>query len=230
MKTGFPGFPQEGLKFLRGLKKNNNREWFQARKDIYEEYVKAPMVELVTAVERGMSAFAPDFAAIEPSKAIYRIYRDTRFSNDKTPYKTHIAASLWRRDLDKNGTPGYYFGVSPEHVEVGGGSYMVCPPELLKLRNHVAADHKTFTRIAENKELKKRYGGIQGEKLTRVPKGFPADHPAADWLKMKQYYVYIQLDGKLAASPQLLPEILAHLKAAAPLIDWLSDAIQPRED
>ena len=91
MNPGFAGFPPEGITFLRSLKRHNTREWFQPRKEIYEEKVKGPMLELVTALMQRLADFAPDYLA-DPNKAIYRIYRDTRFSKDKTPYKTHIAA------------------------------------------------------------------------------------------------------------------------------------------
>src|SRR6476646_9496914 len=99
LKTGFSGFPAEGMQFFRSLARNNRREWFQPRKHIYDEQVKAPMAELVGALCAEMMRFAPDYVA-EPAKAIYRIYRDTRFSKDKTPYKTHIAAVFPRRGME----------------------------------------------------------------------------------------------------------------------------------
>src|SRR3982074_839639 len=123
MAAAFQGFPEEGMKFLRSLARNNDREWFQPRKHIYDEQVKAPMQELILAVTREMMRFAPDYVA-EPGKAIYRIYRDTRFSKDKTPYKTHIAAIFKHRDLGKNSGAGFYFSVSADEIEVGGGIYM----------------------------------------------------------------------------------------------------------
>src|ERR1022692_4199783 len=92
MRSGFPGFPPEAVTFYRGLARHNTREWFQPRKTVYDEKVKAPMVELVTELNRALMAFAPDYVT-DAHKAIYRIYRDTRFSPDKTPYKTQIAAS-----------------------------------------------------------------------------------------------------------------------------------------
>ncbi|MBV8903100.1 MAG: TIGR02453 family protein, partial [Acidobacteriia bacterium] len=96
MRTGFPGFPREGVEFLRALARNNRREWFQPRKQMFEEQVKQPMRALVETVNTALMGFAPELAT-EPEKAIYRIYRDTRFSKDKTPYKTHIAASFHHR-------------------------------------------------------------------------------------------------------------------------------------
>src|ERR1700681_2927743 len=116
-KIRFGGFPQAGMQVFRGLKRNNRREWFQPRKHVYDEQLKAPMVDLVTAVTAEMMRFAPDYVA-DPAKALYRIYRDTRFSKDKTPYKTHIAAIFPRRGLAKHGGAGLYFSVSPDEIEV----------------------------------------------------------------------------------------------------------------
>src|ERR1700761_5405139 len=120
MKTTFPGFSREGLKFLKDLKKNNDREWFTPRKAIFEEELRQPMVRLIEAVHDEMMRFAPHYVG-EPPKCIYRIYRDTRFSKDKTPYKTHVGALLWRKGTEKNDAASYYFAVSNDAVEVAGG-------------------------------------------------------------------------------------------------------------
>ncbi|HVW84134.1 MAG TPA: DUF2461 domain-containing protein, partial [Bryobacteraceae bacterium] len=126
MKSTFRGFSPEGIAFLRDLKANNDREWFAPRKSIYEEHLRLPMIELVRAVHGEMLRFAPEYVG-EPAKCIFRIYRDTRFSKDKTPYKTHIAASFWRNGMEKNRGAGYYFSVSPEEIEIAGGLYMPEP-------------------------------------------------------------------------------------------------------
>src|SRR5712671_5949548 len=152
-KTGFRGFPEAGMQFFRGLKRNNRREWFQPRKQTYDEQVKAPMVELVNAVTAEMMRFAPDYVA-DPAKAIYRIYRDTRFSKDKTPYKTHIAAIFPRRGLMKHGGAGLYFSVSAKEIEVAGGVYMPGPDALLAIRTHLAERHEEFTRVVETRKLR----------------------------------------------------------------------------
>src|SRR5262245_36934148 len=110
MAAGFPGFPKEMVTFFRGLEKNNTREWFQPRKAVYEEQVKAPMLALVDAINRDLAKFAPDYIN-EPQKAVYRIYRDTRFSADKTPYKPFIAAIFPKRGQEKHGGGGLYFSV-----------------------------------------------------------------------------------------------------------------------
>ena len=115
MRTAFVGFPPEMVKFFRSLKRNNRREWFQPRKHLFEQHVKAPMLELAGAINAELTKFAPEYVT-EPKSAIFRIYRDTRFSADKTPYKTHVAASFSRRNSERLGTGGFYFSVAPYDI------------------------------------------------------------------------------------------------------------------
>ena len=225
MASQFPGFSEGAMAFFRELKKNNTREWFQARKHVYEESVKAPMAALVEAINEEMSSFAPQHRN-DPGKAIYRIYRDTRFSADKTPYKTHIAAVFPRRGMVKHTSAGYYFSVSPEEVEVAGGVYMPGPPQLLAIRSHVAGHFEQFQGIAAGRTLTRLMGPLQGNKLARVPKGFHTEHPAADILRHKQLYYYVVLDPALATSPRLLPEVVRRFRAMAPMVDFLNAPLQ----
>ena len=167
MNPGFGGFPPEAMPFFRALKKNNTREWFQPRKEIYEEKVRGPMLKLVGALMRRLADFAPDHVG-DPNKAIYRIYRDTRFSKNKTPYKTHIAAVFPRCDLQKHSGAGYYFSVSPEEIEVGGGVYMPPPEALRAIRGHLAENHKEFRRIVAAPVVKRFFGAVYGDRLTRA--------------------------------------------------------------
>jgi len=221
MEPAFSGFPDEGMKFFRSLKRNNRREWFQPRKHIFEEQVKAPMMELVGAVNGGMMRFAPAYIR-EPGEAIYRIYRDTRFSPDKTPYKTHIAAVFPRRGMAKHGSAGLYFSVSAEEIEVAGGVYMPDPDALRLIRNHLAGNHEEFRAIIRKRNLRTLVGELQGEQLSRVPKGFCADHPAADLVRYKQWLFYTMLDPGLATTPKLLPEILQRFRVMTPFLDFLN--------
>ena len=111
MRAGFEGFPREAMTFFRALARHNHRDWFLAHKEVYEESVRRPTTALVEALNAALMEFAPAYAT-EPAKAVYRIYRDVRFSSDKTPYKTHVAASFSRRGMPKHAAAGYYFGVS----------------------------------------------------------------------------------------------------------------------
>jgi uncharacterized protein (TIGR02453 family) len=221
VKPGFSGFPPAAMQFFRSLARNNRREWFQPRKHIYEEQVKAPMAELIAALTSEMMRFAPDYVT-EPGKAIYRIYRDTRFSKDKTPYKTHIAAVFPRRGLPKHGGAGLYFSVSAKEIEVAGGVYMPGPDELLAIRNHLAEHHREFRKIIGRPKLRSLMEEMHGEQLARVPKGFPCDHPAADLLRYRQWLFYVMLDPALATTPKLLGEIRNRFEAMTPFNEFLN--------
>ena len=221
MGSPFPGFPAEALEFFRGLARHNTREWFQPRKAQFEEYVKAPMVRLVEALNRDLEAIAPAWVT-PPEKAIYRIYRDTRFSKDKTPYKDHIAASFRHRASAGHGGGGLYFAISRKEVAVGGGVYMPEPAALRTIREHIAENHAELRRILASKTVKRLVGELQGEQLTRVPKGFACDHPAADLLRRKQYFLYVELPADVAITSRLYAEIWSRFRATLPFLEFLT--------
>jgi len=215
----FPGFPPEALSFLSGLKRNNRREWFQPRKEIFETRLKAPMIQLVEAINAELLHFAPDHIT-DPKKAVYRIYRDTRFSADKTPYKTHLAAIFPHRGLEKHSSAGFYFHLTAKSVGIAAGSYMPGRDELRAVRAWLAENHKKFRAAA--RQPQKVLGKLEGGAVTRMPKGFAADHPAEDLIRMKQWLYWVELDAKLATSPRLLPELVKRFRAAAPVIAMLN--------
>jgi uncharacterized protein (TIGR02453 family) len=179
------------------------------------------MVDLVTRVTSAMLHFAPAYAG-DPAKAIFRIYRDTRFSKDKTPYKTHIAAVFHRRGLNMHGGGGLYFAVSAKEVEVAGGIYMPAPDTLRTVRTHLAEHHEDFRKLIKDRVLRKLLGEMQGEQITRVPKGFAAEHPAADLLRYKQFLFYVLLDPAIAATPKLEQEVLKRFRALTPFLEFLN--------
>lgn len=221
MRAGFEGFPREAMTFFRSLARQNRRDWFLEHKEVYETRVKLPMAELVEALNRSLMEFAPSYVT-DPAKAVYRIYRDVRFSADKTPYKTHIAASFVRRGMPKHTAAGYYFGVSPKEVEVGGGIYLPPPETLATIRRHLAARHEEFRRLAGAKQIRTLLGEIQGERLARAPKGFPAGHPAEDLLRLKRCYFYITLDPAIATTPKLFTELVKRFRVMTPLLEFLN--------
>jgi len=226
VSSGFPGFPREGIEFFRGLSRHNNRDWFQPRKRIFEEVVKRPMCQLVEALNRAMLDFAPDYIT-DPAKAIYRIYRDTRFSQDKTPYKDHIAANFrWRRGGRHEGA-GYYFAISHKEVAIGGGLYMPEPEVLLAVRNHIAHHHQRLLDAVNCRMVRRLLGEMQGEQLTRIPKGFPADHAAADLLRYKRFILYIVLAPEIATTSALLPAIVTRFRAMRPFLEFLNAPLTP---
>jgi len=221
VRSGFPGFPSEGMEFLRGLARHNDREWFQPRKQIFEEQVKQPMLELVAAVNAEIAEFAPAYVT-EPQKAVFRIYRDTRFSKDKKPYKEQLAASFRRRGAGPHDGGGFYLAVSHKEVAIGGGVYMPGPEALLAVRNHIAAHHESFRSITGSPKVRKLLGEVQGEQLARTPKGFAADHPAADLLRFKYFILYVTLPPEIATTSKLLGEIVQRFRAMTPFLDFLN--------
>jgi uncharacterized protein (TIGR02453 family) len=227
MKSGFPGFPPEGIEFFAKLMRNNRREWFQPRKEIFESKLKQPMRELVEVLNRDLKKFAPEYVT-DPDKAIYRIYRDTRFSKDKTPYKDHVAASFSGRG-NGLGVGGFYCAVSDKEVAVGGGVYMPEPEMLAAIRNRISEHHEELRRILRAKAVRTLLGELHGEQLTRVPKGFLPDHPAADLLRYKRFILYVELPKELATSPQLYAEIRSRFRAMAPFLKFLAAARSAQE-
>jgi len=221
--TKFPGFSPEALAFFADLKKHNDREWFTPRKAFYEEQLRQPMIELVRAIHGRMLDFAPQYVG-EPAKCVFRIYRDTRFSKDKTPYKTHIAASFSHNGLEKRGA-GYYLGISPESVDIGGGLYAPEPDVLLAIRTRIAEDPAAFRKTFDTPKTKKLLGEPQGESAARAPKGFACDHPAIDLIRRKQHVFFEHLDPTLATTPKLLGEVVKRFEAMTPLILFLDSAL-----
>jgi uncharacterized protein (TIGR02453 family) len=214
-------FPAETMRFLRALKRNNRREWFNAHRDDYEAYVRQPMTAIVERLAVDLRPFAPELVA-SPKVSMYRIYRDTRFSDDKTPYKTHVAAVFPTRGLLKHEGAGLYFHVSPEEVWIGGGMYSPQAPQLHAVREHIASHTKQLRAIVESPGFRKHVGTLEGEKLKRVPRGFPADHPAAGYLKFRQFLAGAEFPPLLATSPAFYKTLLTVFRQVTPLTRFLN--------
>src|SRR5215469_6589105 len=217
MTTKFPGFSPDALAFLRALKRNNRRDWFQPRKEKYETLIKAPMLELVNALNQEFARFAPDYVT-PPEKAVYRIYRDTRFSPDKTPYKTHIAAIFPRRTAIKREGSVFYLHFTEKELLAFGGVYGPDREELLAYRSLLEQNYLEFETILAAKRLRRSVGELQGEQMSRVPKGFPCDHPAAGLLRHRQWYLESMLDIKLLTTPRLVSELARRFEAMTPMV------------
>lgn len=175
--------------FLKALKNNNSREWFQQNKDWYERSKKD--FELLTArTITEITSFDDQIGYLDPKKCIFRIYRDTRFSQDKTPYKTHFGAVFRPQALDK--TSGYYLHIDPDESFLTCGHYMLTPEQLKKVRRGIYEDYETFRGILDEKNFRKEIGDLykDDDMLKRVPNGFDKDHPAAEYMKLKHFYAY----------------------------------------
>jgi uncharacterized protein (TIGR02453 family) len=222
MAAAFPGFPKQAMSFFRQLAKNNRREWFQPRKPTYDEHVRAPMIELVALLNDDLRSFAADHVVEPPARAVYRLHRDTRFAKDKTPYNTHVGALFPRPGLPKHAGAAFYVGVSHEGVEVAGGMYMPGPAELAAVRQAIAADPTELRKLLADKGLRKAVGELRGEKLARVPRGFPADHPAAELLRHKALHFFVTLPAEAALKPGIRREVASRFRAMAPVVHYLN--------
>lgn len=220
-------FSSNALKFLRGLKRNNDREWFQARKDIYERELKAPMLALVNEINEAMLRFAPENVQ-PPQKAMMRIYRDIRFSKDKRPYKTNVAAWWARAGLEKTSGGGFYFHFSPDEVVIAAGVYMPEREQLLAIRRYLSVHHAEMRRLLAGKKLRALMKEFDGRRLTRPPKGFSADDPALDLLQCQQWGLGAHLPPETALEPTLLKQIIERFKVAAPVVALLNTPLAPK--
>ncbi|HMF53029.1 MAG TPA: DUF2461 domain-containing protein [Edaphobacter sp.] len=214
-------FSKEALRFLRGLKRNNDREWFAERKAVYERELKAPMLALIAEVNEAMLAFAPENVR-PPQKAIMRIYRDIRFSADKRPYKIHQAAWWARTGLEKTSGGGFYFDLSGTQVTIAAGVFMPEREQLLAIRRYLVEHHGELRALLTGKRLKAKLQEFDGQKLTRPPKGFAGDDPAMDLLLCRQWGVSTRLPVENATKPTLVKEIVERFKMAAPVVALLN--------
>ena len=217
----FSGFSPDAIKFLRALKRNNRRDWFQPRKEKYEALIKTPMLEFVAALNEEMARFAPAYVT-PPEKAVYRIYRDTRFSPDKTPYKTHVAAIFPRNTAVKREGAVFYLHFTEKELLAFGGVWGPDRDELMAYRTLLRDNYEEFEAIVAGKPLSRLVGGLQGEQLSRMPKGFPVDHPAEGLLRQKQWYLESTLPISVLTTPRVVPELARRFAVMAPMVEFLN--------
>jgi uncharacterized protein (TIGR02453 family) len=227
MSTNRPRFPPAALTFLRALTRHNDRDWFRARKVEYERTVRAPMAALVEQLDADFRDFAPELLA-SPRRSIFRIYRDTRFTEDKSPLKTTIAAVFPHRDLPKHASAALYLEVGPKRVLAAGGLYTPSPLQLRAVRQHVAANHSRLRTIVLAPGFVRATGGLQGNTLARMPRGFDADHAAAAFLRMKQFLIWKEWPASLAVSARFYASVLSVFRAGAPLVRFLNEPLVGR--
>lgn len=218
-------FSRKTLAFLRALTRNNDREWFRAKKPEYEQHVRGPMIELLARLSADFPRFAPELVS-EPRVSLYRIYRDTRFSNDKTPLKTHAAAHFPSRRFPKGEGSGLYLEIGPTGVWIGGGLYMPSSSDLRLIREHLAAHHRRLHRIVTNAPFRRAVGALEGERLSRVPRGYLKDHPAAEYLRYKQFLAGCGYEADFATSSRFYPRLLSVFAAVVPLMRFLNEPLE----
>jgi uncharacterized protein (TIGR02453 family) len=220
--VSFDGFPKEGLKFLAQLEKNNNREWFAANRAGYDDGLLEPGMEFVMAIGPKLRKIAPDIhAEAKVNGSIFRIHRDTRFSKDKTPYKTHFDMWFWQGASKNN--PGLWMRLAPKEMVVGAGAHYFDKPVLARYRE--AVDDDARGKAVQKAIARVRAAGpyeIWGSHYKRVPSPYPQDHPRAELLKHAGLYAGITLNLPPEVHTSKLPDLVAgHFKALKPLQDWV---------
>lgn len=225
-------FTAATLRFFQGLRRNNVKSWFEAHRTEYEYQVRDPMRALIEEMDLRLARIAPEITG-DPKRSMFRIYRDIRFSKDKSPYKTHAACWFHHQDADRRvgseaegGGAGFYFHIAPRNSFVGGGMWMPPRPVLNKIRDAIAEDPKRFERVVRAPRLVRRFKGLSDEAvLKRVPRGFAEEHPAARWLKYQSFVTGRMLtDGQVTSSR--LPALLqADFAVMVPLVRWLNGVL-----
>lgn len=218
-----PAFSNKSVAFLRKLKRNNDRAWFQAHRDEYDRHLRAPMLAIVDRLAADFRAFAPELIA-DPKTSLFRPWRDTRFSEDKAPLKTNIAAVFPNRTLGRMNGAGLYFEVATTWVWIGGGIYAPDSGQLHAIREHIAANQARFEALLKAPAFK-RLGGLKGDTLTRVPRGWAKDHPATRYLVHKQFLGFREEPAAFAARPDFYQQLLGTMRALAPLVSFLNEPL-----
>jgi len=223
-------FTTAALRFFRGLKKNNNKAWFEAHRDIYETEVRAPMRELIEEMDVRFAGMAPEICG-DIKRSMFRINRDIRFSHDKSPYKTNAGCWFYHRGASgrvgseaSEGSAGFYLHLEPGQCFIGGGLWHPPRPQLNRLRGAIAEKPDPFIRMATS--LPKRFGGLDDEdSLKRMPRGFAEDHPAAKWLRYQSFVSGRSLSDAQITSAKLPDLLEREYKDLLPLVRWLNGTL-----
>lgn len=217
------GLPKEFWTFFRQLAKNNDREWFNAHKADYETYVKHPFTELTDRLIDAIRDVDPEIQ-ITSKEALFRIYRDVRFSKDKTPYTLHASAIISPFGRKSEGYPGFYIHASPGKSMVGGGAYMPDKEQLATIRSMIADDPATFHQLLRAAPFKKLYGTVQGEKNKVMPAEFKEAAKSEPLLMNKQFYYMANVPDDVFSSSDTIKRLMKYYLAAKPLQDYLKQA------
>ncbi len=215
---------KEILTFLRNLKKNNNKLWFDAHRDQYQK-LREEFIKTIENLISEISLFEPDIANLRAKDCLFRINRDIRFSNDKRPYKENFGAVI-SPGGKKSPLGVYYFHIQPGNESIiAGGIYMPDPDVLKKIRQEIDYNPAPLHAFMKSKDFKKYFGELVGDQLSRTPKGYPEDHPNAGLLKFKSYIVVRGFTDKEVTEPKFLREVMKSFKAVKPLNDYLNTAL-----
>jgi uncharacterized protein (TIGR02453 family) len=214
---------KSSLDFMTSLNYNNNRDWFIKNKQAYLD-AKENFESIIQEIINRITQFDPILKGLEVKNCVYRINRDIRFSNDKSPYKTHFGAFIVRggkKNADK--FAGYYIHVEPGKSIIAGGAYVPPKPWLSAIREKIDSEPETLLKIINSKDFKKYFGTVDGEKLKKAPKGYPSDHPNIDLLRLKSFLVVNEVNDALVLSDRYLNHTINVLQVMKPFNDFLSE-------
>lgn len=217
----------EMIRFLTQLRKNNNREWFQQNKSRYDNEVRGPLLRFIEGFGPRLRKISPHFVADARGNggSLFRIYRDTRFSRDKTPYKTHLGIQFRHERVKDVHAPGFYLHMEPKESFVGVGMWRPDANALAKVRDSIVDDPGGWKRATRNKKFLARYE-LAGDSLKRAPKGFDPDHPLIDDLRRKDFIAVANFDVKETYDPDFADALATTFKAATPFMRFLTHAVQ----
>jgi len=215
------------LKFLKDLKKNNNREWFEKNRKVYET-AKTDYSVFIGNVLNELQKKDETLEGLEPKQCVFRINRDVRFSKDKSPYKTNMGASI-NKGGKKVQSAGYYFHCEPGQPFIAGGLWMPMAPELKKVRQEIDYSHEEFHQIVTNKKFVAQFGALERTKeyvLSRPPKGYDESNPAIEYLKLKSFIVSSPLTDADLTSKDLVKKVVTACETMKPLMDFLNRGLE----
>ena len=225
----YASFEKRSLNFLRELQANNNREWFKANKDRYDEDVLDVALRFIISMQDPLAEIAPRFTAI-PTRvggSMMRVYRDTRFSKNKLPYKTNIGVQFRHEQARDVHSPGYYVHISPDEVFLGAGMWRPDPDALRSIRERIAAKPAEWKRVINDKTFSRNFS-LGGESLTRPPRGFDKDHECIEDIKRKSFFVARELEVGDCLKPQFQRTVETTFRNAEPLMRFLCKAVGVR--
>jgi uncharacterized protein (TIGR02453 family) len=225
-KKKFPGFAPSLVHFLSELENHNNREWFAKNKARYESDVLAPSLEFIAAMAEPLAKISPHFRAVakRTGGSLLRIYRDTRFAKDKTPYKTNVGIHFRHEKCGDVHAPGFYFHIEPGEVFLGVGSWHPESATLKAIRKRIDARPDEWKRVRDNRAFRSRFD-LSGDSLKRPPRDFEADHPCIVDLKRKDFIAVQQWEHDRIFSPSVVRDTTAAFQSSAPFMKFLCDAI-----
>jgi uncharacterized protein (TIGR02453 family) len=223
----FKGFPKTFFAFFRELKANNDRAWFEANKPRFRTDVQGPMSDFIAAMAPHLAKLSKEFVA-DPRPnggSMFRIYRDVRFSKDKRPYKEHAACQFRHRLGRDVHAPGLYVHLAYDEVFFGGGMWMPEPDALTKIRQRIAERPADWKKVVGDKRFAQTFGGIEGEQLTRPPKGFDPAHPFIADIRRKSFVAGVDSSAKAAQSRAFAEDVAQTFRALSPLMRFLCAAL-----